>query len=382
MSQPLTRLQHPLNGIPEGVLCAQDYERLAAQFLAPPTLAYLAGGSAHDQTLRDNRIAFDHWAIWPRLLCNVATGHLTHELAGRTQAHPLMLAPVAFQRLAHERGELETARAAAATATPLVCSTLASQPLQAVADTLLAAGGQGWFQLYIQPQRSHTLALVQRAEAAGFEALVVTLDAAIQAPSLQALRAGFRMPADCVAVNLDGLVSPEPALPPGASRVLQGAMRHAPTWSDLDEVLAHTRLPVWVKGVMHPADAQALQARGVTGVIVSNHGGRTLDGVPASLAALPLVRQAVGPDFPVLFDSGVRSGADVFKALALGAQAVLVGRLQLYALSVAGALGVAHMLQLLREELEVCMAMAGTPTLADIGPSCLVARATPSTEWR
>ena len=175
-----------------------------------------------------------------------------------------------------------------------------------------------------------------------------------------------------LAVNLAGLQpAPARAVQPGGSALFDDVLHDAPTWDDIAWLQAHTRLPVILKGVLHPADAQALQARGVSGVIVSNHGGRTLDGAPAALLALAGVRQALGPAFPVLFDSGVRSGADVFKALALGANAVLVGRLQLYALSVAGALGVAHMLQLLREELEVCMAMAGTPTLADIDSSCL-----------
>ncbi len=143
-------------------------------------------------------------------------------------------------------------------------------------------------------------------------------------------------------------------------------MRAAPTWRDLDWLMAQTRLPVWIKGVLHPQDARELQQRGVTGLVVSNHGGRGLDGAPASLRALPAVRDAVGARFPLLFDGGIRSGADAFKALALGADAVLIGRLQLYALAVAGALGVAHLLKLLREELEICMALTGCATLDDI----------------
>lgn len=180
------------------------------------------------------------------------------------------------------------------------------------------------------------------------------------------------MPPEVVAANLMGYptTGTEPALP--GSVVFQGVMRQAPTWKDLEEVLVRSRLPVWVKGVLHPEDAVALKSRGVAGVVVSNHGGRSLDGAPASLCVLPAVRAAVGPDFPVLLDGGIRSGNDVFKALALGADAVLVGRLQMYALSVAGALGVAHMLKLLREELEVCMALAGCASPEDISPESLL----------
>jgi isopentenyl diphosphate isomerase/L-lactate dehydrogenase-like FMN-dependent dehydrogenase len=148
-------------------------------------------------------------------------------------------------------------------------------------------------------------------------------------------------------------------------------MQWAPCWDDLDWLLQNTALPVLVKGVLHPEDAHSLQVKGVAGLVVSNHGGRSLDGAPATLDCLAAIRAVVGQDFPVLLDSGIRSGSDIFKALALGANAVLVGRLQLYALSVAGALGVAHMLRLLCEELEVCMAMAGCASLADIQKTCL-----------
>jgi isopentenyl diphosphate isomerase/L-lactate dehydrogenase-like FMN-dependent dehydrogenase len=360
--------------IPAGILCAADYEQAAQGLLDPALYAYIAGGSAHDQTLADNRRAFDGWALLPRLLNDVRDGHTRVALPGGEWPHPLMLAPVAYQQLVHPQAELDTARAAAATDTTMVCSTLSSRPVEAV----VGAAGRVWFQLYFQPDRTDTLALLRRAEAAGCQALVVTLDAAIQAPSLRALRAGFRMPADCVAVHLADLRAAQvPAQAPqgaGPSRIFQGAMGSAPTWSDLDWLMQQTRLPVWVKGVLHPADAVALRARGVAGLIVSNHGGRGLDGACASLDALPAIRQAVGHDTPLLLDSGIRSGQDTFKALALGANAVLIGRLQLYALRVAGALGVAHMLQLLREELEICMAMTGCAHTADIGPHVLTRR--------
>lgn len=355
--------------LPPGLHCAQDYESLAREAIAWPSHEYIAGGSGSEATLRANRAAFEAHSILPRLLRDATGGHTRFELLGRSLPHPILLAPVAFQKLAHPEGELETARGAAATDTCMVCSTLSSCSLEDVART---AGSEKWFQLYFQPTRAATLDLVRRAEAAGYAALVVTLDASIQAPSIRSLRAGFRMPADVQPVNLSGHpLPPQVTLAPGQSIIFQGMMSEAPTWNELRWLLEQTVLPVVVKGVLHPDDAIALRDMGVAALIVSNHGGRSLDGVPASLRTLPAIRAALGPSYPLLLDSGIRSGNDIFKALALGADAVLIGRLQVYALAVAGALGVAHLLKLLREELEVCMALSGCPTLADIGPELL-----------
>jgi isopentenyl diphosphate isomerase/L-lactate dehydrogenase-like FMN-dependent dehydrogenase len=356
--------QHaPAGQVPAGVHCARDYEALAGQRVPAPTFAYLAGGSGEGVTVAANRAAFDRRTICPRLLRDVTGGTTRVALAGQDWPHPILLAPVAFQVLVHPRAELDSARAAAATDTCMVASTLSSCTLE---DIAAAAPGPKWFQLYLQPRREDTLDLVRRAEAAGYAALVVTLDAAIQLPSSAALRAGFHMPPDFVAANLRGYAAQDADIGIHGSRIFQGAMRAAPTWADLDWLRAQTRLPIWVKGVLHPDDARQLRDWGAAGLVVSNHGGRTLDRAPASLDVLPSVRDAVGDACPLLLDSGIRSGADVFQAIALGADAVLVGRLQVYALAVAGALGVAHMLRLLREELEVCMAMTGCASLADI----------------
>lgn len=359
----------PTDRIPAGVCNAIDYERLAPQAMDAGRHAYVAGGCGWDQTVAANRAAFSLWAVLPRLLRDLRAGHTRLALGDLELPHPFLLAPVAHQKLAHPDAEIATARAAAATGSCLVASTLSSCTLEEIA----AAGGPArWFQLYLQPERAHSLDLLRRAENAGYRAIVLTLDASIQLASRSALAAGFAMPADCQPANL-AHYPPDiaPALVEGESRIFQGAMRHAPRWDDLHWLLQQSRLPVWIKGVLHPDDARALQAAGVAGLIVSNHGGRSLDGAPAALTQLPAIRAAVGAAYPLLLDGGVRSGADAFKALALGADAVLIGRLQIYALAVAGALGVAHMLQLLTEELHACMAQAGCARLSDITPDCL-----------
>ncbi len=361
--------------IPAGIFCAADYVAAAQRLLPEPVFAYIEGGAGDNMTAQANRRAFARWAICPRVLRDVSAGNTAQTLLGQQMPHPLLLAPVAHQVLAHPRAELETARGAAAMQCGMIASTLSSQILEAIAQETgekQQAGASRWFQLYMQPSRVHTLDLLRRAEAAGYTAIVVTVDAAIQMPSSTALRAGFRMPDECVPANLRGYVDmtdvdmPDLGVDAGENRIFSAAMRHLLQEKDLLWLLAQTTLPVWVKGVLHTEDAVRLQSLGVAGVVVSNHGGRTLDGVPATLTMLPQVRRAVGDNFPLLFDGGIRSGADIFKAIALGANAVLVGRLQVYALAVAGALGVAHLLRTLCEELEVTMAVAGCASLSDI----------------
>ncbi len=358
-----------LNSIPGEVHCAQDYEILARHFLSEADYAYIAGGCGRDSTLRANREAFDSVRLWPRLLRDVRHGHLASTLLGHALPHPIMLAPLAYQTLAHPQGEIDVARAAAATDSCLILSTLSGRSIE---ETMPHAGEARWFQLYFQADQAATMDLVRRAESAACQVLVVTLDTAIKLPSLGALRSGFSMPARVVAANLTNYRAPaQLALARGQSRIFQGAMAGAPNLDDLRWLLGQTRLPIVVKGVLHPEDALMLKAMGIAGLVVSNHGGRSLDGAPASLEVLPAIRAAVGPGYPLLLDSGIRSGTDIFRGLAAGANAVLVGRLQVYALAVAGALGVAHMLRLLREELEACMAQAGCATLADIGPQMI-----------
>ena len=347
--------------LPADIYSARDYEALAQKALDASVYAHLAGGGGRDRAVQANLDALDAVAIVPRLLRDLTAGSTACRLAGQDWPHPIWLAPLAFQGLFHPGGELETARAADAVGAGMALSTLSSVPLEHVARD---AKMDRWFQLYFQPSREVTLDLVRRAEAAGYKALMVTVDAAVKPVGPSALWAGFR--GEERAVNLEPYDPPTKVIEPGQSRVFQGFMRDAPTWADIDWLRSNTELPLWIKGILHPDDARTAQAAGAVGVVVSNHGGRTLDAAPSSLSVLPEVRAAVGEDFPLLFDGGIRSGEDIFRAIALGADAVMVGRLQACSLAVAGALGVAHMVRMLREELEICMALAGCATLADV----------------
>jgi len=358
------RTLNALNYIPSEVVCAQDYEQLASRFIPPDRFAYLSGGSGHDLTLQNNRHIYSDFSLIPRVLRDVSNGNTQIECLGKVMKHPVLLAPVAYQTLAHPEGELATAYAAESTDTCMVASTLSSFTLEQIAEN---AGQQRWFQLYFQPNDDDTFSLIKRAIQAGYKAIVVTVDAAVQTPSIRAIREGFSFPKDVVPANIINQQAVEPAVPDAdQSRIFLNYMHHAPTQEKLKRLIAQSSVPVLIKGVLHPDDARELKALGAAGIIVSNHGGRTIDSAPASLAVLPSIRQAVGDDYPVLLDSGIRSGSDIFKAIALGADAVLIGRLQVYALSVAGALGVAHMIKLLREELELTMAMTGCSSIADI----------------
>ena len=365
-----TPLRAPLAAIPRDLVSVADYARYAPGFIAPPVLEYIAGGGADEVTLKRNRQKLDELMILPRPLVDCTRGGTHTTVLGEHLRHPLLLAPVAFQQLVHPDGELATATAASVLETGMVVSTLASQPLEGIAARLESPR---WFQLYMQQSRDFTLSLVRRAEAAGYSQLMVTVDAPLHGIRNRAQRAGYQLPADIEAVNLAGRPPlPSASFDPSQSIVFQGMMSEVPTWDDIAWLQQQTRLPITLKGLLHPADVRRAQDMGLAGAVISNHGGRTLDCVPSAIEMLPRIRQAVGPDFCLLLDGAIERGTDIFKAIALGANAVLIGRPQLYALAVAGPLGVAHMLRVLREELEVTMALAGTPTIADITPDALI----------
>jgi 4-hydroxymandelate oxidase len=358
----------------------QDYAALARQCLPEPVWQYLAlGDDGSDQQ------ALASCRIMPRPLRKLAGGHTRLTLLGQELEHPLLLAPVAFQRLFHRDGESASAMAAAAQGGQMLVSSLASQTLQAIGDSATQCGAQRlWFQLYWQGSRARTARLLQRALAAGYRAVVFTVDAPIKPASLQ-------LPAGIGAVNLEADAGPggagdgvgddvDDGVGDGAGRgarsgthsaVFDGWMAQAPDWDDLAWLRQQLELPLLVKGLLHPDDAEAAIGAGCDGIIVSNHGGRVLPGAPLAIHVLPAMVQQAGGRVPVLFDSGIRHGRDVFVALALGATAVLVGRPYVWALASHGAMGVAHVIRLLRDELEMTMALAGCARLEQIGADCL-----------
>lgn len=348
-----------LQALPAGVTCAADYEAHARAALSADAWAYFSAHAGTGRTTRANREAWDAIALRPRVLRGVRAVDTATELFGRPLPWPVLAAPMALQRLAHPDGEVALAAASSALGAGLVLGSQSSTLVETVASAFGPAGQRGplWFQCYLLPDRGATLDLVRRAEAAGCEALVLTVDAGARAAR------PLRLPPGIAAVNL-------PPQPQGAGS-LRELLAQAPTWDDVAWLRAQTRLPLVLKGVLHPEDAREAARQGVAGLVVSNHGGRMLDGAVATAAALPGVVAAVGGALPVLVDGGIQQGTDIFRALALGARAVLVGRPLLWGLASAGAAGVAHVLRLLRDELELAMAQCGAASPSAIGPELL-----------
>ncbi|HZQ02708.1 MAG TPA: alpha-hydroxy acid oxidase [Gaiellaceae bacterium] len=331
-----------------------DYEAAAAERLEPGAYGYFAGGAGDEITLRANVDAFRRWQLRPRVLVDVTSASTATTVLGIDVALPVLVAPVAYQRVVHPDGEVAMARAAAAAGTIMCLSTLATATLEDVAAT----GVNRWFQLYVFRDRGLVRELVARAQATGFRALVLTVDTPVLGRRERDLRTGFTVPADLPVPALGrGGVTPADAL---------ALMSPSISWRDLEELAATSRLPVVVKGVVGGDDARLACEHGAAAIVVSNHGGRQLDGVAATIDALPEVVDAVGGRIEVLLDGGVRRGTDVVKALALGARAVLVGRAPLWGLAVAGEDGARRVLELLRAELELALQLVGCPRASEL----------------
>jgi 4-hydroxymandelate oxidase len=363
-------LPPPLDSIPRDIVSATDYERYAFERMDENARIYAACGAGEELTLRRNQDSFDRILLNTRVLSRVAGGHTRVNLFGKTFAHPLIIAPMGYQKLFHPDGEVGLARAAEATDSCMVVSTMTSVPPKEIAAAV--PGSTRWFQLYFRRDRGFTKSLLERAEASGCEAIVITVDALFTGMRHRLRRVGFKRPLGVDAVLLAGEpATSHPEIKDGQSLVFDGVMPGAPTWHDIRWLRAQTSLPIVIKGVMTPEDAHIALDHGVNAIGVSNHGGRILDSMPSTLEALPAVVAKVGGAAPIFLDGGVRRGTDAFKAIALGATAVMVGRPVLYGLAAAGPLGAAHVLKMLREELEATMALTGCRTLADIGPQVI-----------
>ncbi|GFJ87938.1 alpha-hydroxy-acid oxidizing enzyme [Phytohabitans rumicis] len=318
-------------------LTVEEYEAAARDRLPADVWGYVYGGSGAELTLRANRAAFERLALRPRFLVDVSRCDPATTLFGARLSTPIGVAPMAFHRLVHADGEVATARAAGAAGQLLVVSIFASRSLE---DIAAAAAGPLWLQLYWLRRRAVVIDLVRRAEAAGYGALVLTVDTPRLGRRLRDVRAGFAVPADVTAVNLDAAVTAGTHHAADGVSALEAHSRaefdQTLSWADLAWLCGQTALPVLVKGLLTAEDAERALAHGAAGIVVSNHGGRQLDGAVASVDALAEVVAAAAGRCPVLLDSGVRTGADVLKALALGASAVLVGRPVLWGLACGG----------------------------------------------
>jgi len=347
-----------------------EYEPLARAAMSPMAWDYLAGGSGDERTLAWNRERLDAHALLPHVLRDVGRLDTRVSIAGLDLPHPVLLAPTGFQRLFHPEGELATARGAAAASALYTLSTAATTSIE---DIAAVATGPLWFQMYVQRDRDFTLALVRRAEAAGCRALVLTVDTPVLGARDRDHRNHLELPPGLELANLRGHTWREPGVPTFGHDTGNPFLDPTLTWESLDWLIAHTRLPVLVKGVLRADDASRAVDHGVAGVLVSNHGGRNLDTVPATIDVLPGVAEAVAGRVPLLLDGGVRRGVDVVKALALGARAVLIGRPYLWGLAQGGAAGVERVVRMLVGELEMAMAQCGAATLAELTPD-LVSR--------
>jgi 4-hydroxymandelate oxidase len=347
-------------------LTIAEYESIARARLHPAVWDYYSAGADDEVTLRENRAAFERIKLRPRMLAGVGVCDTSVTLLGDTLTAPILVAPMAYQKLGHPEGEAEMARGAGAAGAIMAVSTLATTSLE---DVAAAAAGPLWFQLYVYKDRGVTESLVRRAEAAGYRALVVTVDAPYLGRRERDIRNGFGLPPGLLVANFVGALADQPGVDPGASGLAiyaSSLIDPTLTWESVEWLSSITRLPVLVKGILTAEDAREAVARGLAGVIVSNHGGRQLDGAVAAIEALPEVVEAVAGRSLVLVDGGVRRGTDVLKALALGADATLIGRPALWALAADGAAGVERAVVLLREELRLAMALAGCKSVADV----------------
>jgi lactate 2-monooxygenase len=363
---------------PELPIDARELQERAREALSVEAYGYVAGGAGAELTMRANRDAFERRQIVPRMLRDVSTRDLSCSLLGAAMAAPLLLAPVGVQSIVHPDAELASARAAAAVGVTFILSTASSHSIEQVAEAMGEASR--WYQLYWPRERELAASFVARAERAGYEAIVLTLDTWFLGwrprdltnaylPFLQGEGVAnyFSDPVFRAALEQSPEEDPGPAIGHWAYQFANPTV----TWADLAWLREQTSLPIVLKGIVHAEDAVRALDAGVDALLVSNHGGRQVDGAIGALDALPAIRDAVGEQLPLLFDSGVRTGADVFKALALGAGAVCIGRPYMWGLALGGQAGVEHVLRCLLAELDLTLALSGYTEIAQLGEGAL-----------
>ena len=356
----------------EALLNLDDYERQAKSLLPQAYYDYYASGACDEVSLRLNREAYQQILLVPRVLRDVGEVSLQTALHDKTLSHPICIAPTAFHGLAHEQAEIATMMGANATQTQMIVGMMANKTLEQVAAT---ATQPSWLQCYFLNNKADTLAMVRRAEAAGYEALVITVDSQFLGKREVDYRNQFKLPAHLSPANLD-TQDQKVKISAGQENLFTKSL----TWSDIEWLKSQTSLPIWIKGILHPEDAKMALSVGIQGIIVSNHGARQLDTAIPPILVLPHIVDVIGDKMPIMIDSGIRRGTDVFKAIALGASAVLIGRPILWGLAVAGSEGVAQVINILCAELANAMALCGFNSIQEIRhhgkSSCYIPTAT------
>ena len=351
----------PLKQIPAYLQTIHDYEIEAEKHLSEMVWSYLQGGSMDEYSVQENLSIFKDIQLLPRMLKDLKHGNTECEILGQRFPHPIFLAPIGHQQQFHPDAEAASALAAEVMGSNIILSTFTNTDMR----SLKQENPYKWFQLYWQGEREKSLNLVKMAEEHQYKALVITVDSPHTGIRDRERKAFFHLPENMQHPHTPPHI-PLPELKQGDHPVFNGLMRIAPTWDDIAWMVQQTDLPIILKGVTHPQDALLAIQHGVKGLIISNHGGRVLDTCISPLLSLQMIKKVVPDNFPLIYDGGIRRGSDVFKALALGASAVCIGRPYIYGLATAGALGVAHVLKILKEEFEITMALMGTATLKDI----------------
>jgi 4-hydroxymandelate oxidase len=341
-------------------------EMRARELLPQAAYDYYAGGANDEITLRENRVTFERITLLPRMLVDVSERHMGTTALGEPVSMPILIAPTAFQGLAHPGGEVATVKAAGATKTLMILSTLSTFSIE---EVMAVATGPVWFQLYVFKDRAISASLVKRAEVAGCKAIVFTVDAPLRGRRERDVRNQFKLPADLSVKNLlpTGLKEfPDCIAGSGLVAYIASLLDPALTWKDIEWLTGITKLPVLVKGILRSDDALLAVNHGASAIIVSNHGARQLDTTPATISVLPEIADAVGDKAEVYVDGGIRRGTDVLKAIACGARAVFIGRPVLWGLASGGEAGVRYVLEMVRQEFDLAMALSGCPTLSAI----------------